>query len=657
MPTTTTAPPGVEPDVPAGIRRQLTPWAAMGCLVLAATAARIAVHATGDQHDTAVGVAITAFTVAVVVSFATRHRRMHRKLRHRYTAAMFLSAVWLTAVTASGMTWGATAALTIVGSGLSLLYWREHRIDDAAPAADEPPVVEADEDLFIARWAANLGGTGRPLAGSRLAEPQVIKAGFRYVLHGVPGTHTVEGIRGNPAGLVSGLRLLPGQDVIVETHPTRAAPTGLVTIVTRPQVVKPQLWPGPETSFDATSGSVNLGPFVDGEGAAQFGVYRQDGMFGGYAQGGNGSGKSRLIDSIAMSCAASQSHPTVIWYGDGQHGSSSPLLAEHADWPALTPESVLHMLDAAVNVMSINAVENRLSRAVGFHPTRERPGLLVIIDECHAIFDPARNPLLAAASQQLALRIAREGRKVGVALLMASQSPTLDAFGGAGNGADTLRACLLQGNGVILRSKTNNAKQVFNVDIDPRRFPKLPGYAYLCDPEEGARSAPFRSFWVTDAMARTWPERITWRSLATRQANAAGPAYAGRHEAAVEQTTHDEMLLEAADAGMFAALDDARQPLAARAAAARTVPDFDDVHPPVRHVARFWMPETRTPLGLLPGQQKVLDAIRDGHASPKELMATTSYSQSQIYNLLADLAQMRMIVKTGYGRYEATIAA
>jgi hypothetical protein len=76
--------------------------------------------------------------------------------------------------------------------------------------------------------------------------------------------------------------------------------------------------------------------------------------------------------------------------------------------------------------------------------------------------------------------------------------------------------------------------------------------------------------------------------------------------------------------------------------------------PPVRHVERFWLPAARA---LLAGPQKVLDAIRHGHASPKELMAVTNYSQSQVYNLLADLARIRMIRKTGYGRYEATIAA
>lgn len=671
MPTAT-RPPLVEhdetttdqPTVETGVRRQLTPWVAMGCLVLAAAAARAAVHATGDQQDTVVITAIVAFATAVVVSIATRGRRMGRRLRHRYLAAMYLSATWLTHVTASGLTWGPIATLAIIGAGLSLLYWREHRIDSTTPArTTDAPALDATEDMFIDRWAANLAAPGKPYPGSRLATPQIIKAGYRYVLHLVPGTQTVSAVTANPAGLRGGLQLLPGQDVIVEEHPTLPAPTALVTIVTRPQVTKPQPWPGPEASFDSARGGPRVGPFVDGEGTAVLSIYRQNGMFGGYFQGGNGSGKSRLIDSVGMSCAASSSHPTIIWYADGQKGASSPLLAEHADYKALTPEAFHEMLTAAVRVMDINGVENRVNHVTGFTPTAARPGLLVIVDEQHVFFDPNENPLLAAACQQMATLIARAGRKAGVALLGASQSPTLDAFGGAGNGADTFRSCLLQGAGVILRSMTGNVKMVFKVDINPSSFPQLPGYAYLCNPEPGARNAPFRGYWVTDRMAATWPAHIMWRTLPARQANAAGPAYMRRRETAAQQTAADLAMLARADAGLLDVVD---EPAAAGGA---TVHHFGDAFPPVRRVERFWLttapaarhaPTHHAPAHgqeLHEGQRRVLDAIRHGHASPKELMAETNYSQSQIYNLLADLARMRMIVKTGYGLYEATIAA
>ena len=279
-------------------------------------------------------------------------------------------------------------------------------------------------------------------------------------------------------------------------------------------------------------------------------------------------------------------------------------------------------------------------------------------DECHKALDATQNPLLAAATQSLCLTIAREGRKVGVALVMASQSPTLDAFGGAGNGAETLRASLLAGNGVILRSKSKNTKQVFEVEISPSSFPKLPGWAYLCDPEEGARNAPFRGFWVTDDMAAYWPQRITWRALPGRQANAAGRHYARRHEVAAEQALNDELLLQLADAGMLDQFETLQQQVAQQGSGAGVdVIEFGDTHPPVRRVDRFWVPEQRTPTGLTPGQQKVLDAIRGGHVRPKQIQTATDYSESQVHNLLGELLTLGHINKAGYGQYQAATAA
>lgn len=640
----------------AGLRRQLAPWAAMGLLALAAGAARIAVHASGEDAEVAATVATTAFVAAVVAATRTRRRVMSRHARHRLVAALYLGATWVSAVTVAGFSLGALTALTVLGSLLSLMWWREHRIgpDQSSPAGGGL-IEPGDDDLYITRWATYLGDKGKALAGSYLSDPQIIKAGYRYTLNLVPGAQTVGTVRSMVETLRGGLRLMPGQDVIVEVHPERPAPTGILTIVTRPPIRRSQPWPGPDAGVDAASGSVNLGPFADGEGVARLKVYQRDGMFGGYLQGAPGSGKSRMIDQVAMSLAASTTHPTVIWYGDGQNGDSSPLLVEHADWAATTPAAVYNMLQAAVNVMRINGVENRLAKRVGFTPTADRPGLLVILDEIHKLTSKAENPLLAGPTQLLMATVAREGRKVGVALLCADQSPTLDAFGGSGNIADTLRASLLAGNGVILRSETGNAKQVFNVNISPRSFPALPGYAYLARPEVDARSAPFRGYWVTDEMAEVLPGRITWRSLPTRQANVAGRHYARRDEVAVEQALADQLLLQMADSGQFEDLEELVQQLGCQPATVDTVDviEFGDAHPPVRRVGRFWMPEARNPAGLLPGQQKVLDAIRAGHTRPKALVETTGYSESQIYNLLGDLIRLGAIAKAGYGQYQA----
>jgi hypothetical protein len=661
-PTTAAQPVGT-PELPdAGLRAQITPWAAMGALVVAAGAVRLAQHTTGADAQIAYGVAGTAFVIAVVAATATGKRITDRKMRHRLVAALYLGASWLSMVSFTGVTLGAVAALSILGAGLSLLWWKEHRIGPgAAPDAGlELPTMDSS-DLFIERFNAHLGGKSKPLAGAKLTHPQIIKSGYRYTLELVPGSQSVEQVRGSVNALRGGLRLMPGQDVIVEEHPTEPAPTALLTIVTRPPIARPQPWPGPEQGFNAATGSVNLGPFADGEGCACWRVYTQDSMWGGFIQGGTGSGKSRTIEQIAMSCAASTSHPTIVWYGDGQNGDSSPLLVENADYAATTFEAIYNMAQSALRVMQINGVERRLARQVGFAPTAVRPGLLVIVDESHKPLDVKQNPLLWLATQQAFCTIAREGRKNGVALILASQSPKLEAFGST-NLADTLRASLLDGNGLILRSKNPNAKQVFGVDISPRKFPKLPGYGYVCDPDPGARSAPFRGFWVTDELAVYWPARIVWRTLPGRQANFAGKTYAKRHEVADEQRFADEMLLAMADAGSLDEIEALEQRMNAAAASTVDVIEFGDSHPPVRRVTKFWEQQPHSggggPARLSTGQQKVLDAIARGQDSPKEIMAATGYSSSQVYNLLKALEEEHgAITKAGYGRYQAVASA
>jgi hypothetical protein len=660
------------PGLPeAGLGPQFTPWAVMSALLLAAGAVRLAQEATEADAQIAYATATVAFTAAVVAAAVTKKKMkpLSGKQRHRLVAALYLGAAWLSTVSAAGLSWGAVTVLGMLGSGLSLLWWREHRIGPGLDPGTMPTLDDAD--LYIQRWQENLGGKNKPFHGSKLTGPaQIIKSGYRYTLQLVPGGQSVDQIIGSPSTLRGGLRLLPGQDVIVEEHPTAPAPAALLTIITRPTITTSQQWPGPDAGFDAALGSVRLGPFADGEGCACWRVYTQDSMWGGYIQGGTGSGKSRLIEQIALSCAASTSHPTIVWYGDGQNGDSSPMLAENADYAAVTFSEIYNMVTAALRVMMINGVERRLAKRAGFTPTEQRPGLLLIVDECHKPLSAKENPLLAAAIQQAMCTIAREGRKNGVALILASQSATLDAFGGTGNGnlGDTLRQSLLAGNGLILRSKTSNAKTVFNVDINPRKFPKLAGYGFLCDPEPGARSAPFRGYWVTDELAAYWPSRITWRSLPDRQANAAGKVYHKRHESAAEQRFNDEMLLAMADAGTLDDFDLLTKTMNANAgqkqAGANTgagadgeqAPEFfGDAHPPVRRVIKFWT-HAKPAAPVLPvGQQRVLDAIRDGHRKPKDIIAVTGYSSSQVYNLLDELMAAKpepLIHKAGYGAYE-----
>jgi MarR family len=636
-----------------GLGHQIQPWVAMGSLFIAAGAARVAIHAAGHDAEVAWTVTTVAFAVAVVTAWATRRRFMPTRLRSRFVAALYLGAGWVGAVAHLGMSWGAVAVLTLVGTSMSLAFWSEHRIGTPVEVA-LPKLREGDP--FVERWARNLGAQGKALAGSRLLpNPELIRAGYKYTLELVPGSQTVSGALVLGDQLRGGLRLAPGQEVIVEEHPTEPAPTALLTIVVKSPIRQARPWPGAADGFDPAAGAVNLGPFVDDEGVAQWDVYRQNGIFGGFLQGDPGSGKSRMFESIAMSVAASESHPTVVWFGCGQGGASSPMLVEHADWAATTVEDFHEMLQAAERVMELNGLENKVYRLPGFTPAAHRPGLLLFVDELHGLVDAKDHLILGPSNQRRMLRLAREGRKAGVALIAADQSPTLDAFGGAGNGSDTLRSCLLNGNGALLKSETNNAKQVFKVDIDPRRFPKLPGYAYLARPREGTRSAPYRGYWVTDEQISTEPGRITWRSLNHRQTQVAGERYAKRHEIAQERQAELELRLQLIDQGLLDTVEEMdRQLAAAEAAQPRDFQlEFADGIPAIRPVGRFWLTGDPKAQPMTPGETRVLAALSSGPAKVGQLAQAADLSPQGADLVLKRLADRGLVVQPQkYGPYE-----
>lgn len=632
---------------PTGLNKQIKPFTAMSLLLIAASAERMAAHLSGHQAEVAYGTAAAAFVVAVVVASKSKRRLMDKHLRRRFIAAVWGAAGWLTYVAAAGLSWGAVATLTAVGMLLSALYLRGHRIYGEAEAF---PMLD-DSDRYADRWAKNLAQGD--WAGSELTDREIVKAGYRYTLRLVPGRQSVAKAQAG-LDLRGGLELMHGQDVIIERHPTLAAPHGQLTVVTKSAVINDQLWPGPEYAFDPRNGSVNLGPFIDGEGIAQWCVYRKDGMFGGFLQGSPGSGKSRMVEIIAVACAASISHPTTVWFGCGQNGDSSTMLVKRADRVALTHEAMLEMLTEAEKVMTVNGIENRMAGLNGFTPTTERPGLLLIIDEFHDFVDETKHKL-ANQIQAKMVNVARKGRKVGVALILATQEPKLGAFGNPTH-ADLLRSCLLNGNGVVLRTLTNNAKQIFKVEVDPTTFPAdQPGYAFLARPPSDARSAPFRGFFVDDDMLDQWSGQITWHELPLRQANYAGSTYANRRMVAQQQHDEDEALLALLDSGMVDELQALNAEMdRVEAEQIMGVPStFGESMPGFARVAKFWEQPAPVQAGpeLNEGQRKVLAAIRNGHQQPKSIMAVTGYKTTQAHALINSLTELGLIEQYAYGKY------
>jgi hypothetical protein len=500
-----------------GIGVQLAPHAAVGLLVVAAAATHAVASATGHEAATAASVGATAFVLAVLVAMKRGQKISCPKSRSRLAAFLLAAAGWLTSVTATGLSWGAVEVLALMVSVISLNWWRTHRIKDAVVERAAAPTEYAE------RWERNVGAPSRAVPGSRLVDPEVIGSGVRYTLRLVPGVQEQSTVTGAMERIRGGLSLRDGQELIIERHTTLPEPHQLLTIVTTSPIKQEILWPGP-SAFDSATGTVALGPFADGIGVARWRVYSKSRLYGGYMQGGTDSGKSRTGDSIMVSIAASVSHPTVVQYADGQGGASSPtVLTKYADRVAKTPAETVIMLRDALRVIDLRQDENDIEGWTGFTPTAARPGLLIFMDECHKL-------LIFPEIQEMVATIAREGGKVGVACILASQSPLLDAFGGSSpkNYAESIRSNLLMGNGLAFRSKSKDVKHIFEISINPSSFPPTPGYAYLVDLLPGGRSAPFRSYHFTDAQAAEYLPTSTWRGLDVGAANAAGRQYLDR---------------------------------------------------------------------------------------------------------------------------------
>ncbi|MGH8879508.1 MAG: hypothetical protein ACRD0P_19525, partial [Stackebrandtia sp.] len=339
----------------------------------------------------------------------------------------------------------------------------------------------------------------------------------------------------------TGLHITPGQDLIIEAHPTLSEAVVQLTFVRSSPLLdpdKPVHWPGP--TYNRETGDLDLGPHVDGDGMARWKLVADNRLYGGYLSGATGSGKSLMMASIALAAAG---EGAVVWYADPQRGASYPWLADRADWTARNEAEALVMLQAARRVKELGQDYLALHGGEGYQGSDDRPELVIIIDECHRVFRDER-------AQDVATEIAREGGKCGVAIVAASQVATLDVFGPQ-KGQDALRSSLLITNLVLLRTKSTNTTRVLpGVDVDPTKFPRVPGYAYLQDDTGKRRNAPFRGYYLTDEARDEWESQITWRSLPPAFAQAAGADYRLRHEKAQQAIAAIAARIAAAEAGL-----------------------------------------------------------------------------------------------------------
>jgi len=558
------------------------------------------------------------------------------------------AACWCGWTTAAGMSWDALAVLAVGGYTAALPWWRRHRLPDP-PAQQLPEVQEVDEMHPARLWERHIAGGQDALPGSWLSGEETIPTGLRYQVHLVPGRQTLGTAQAALPKLRTGLRLLPGQDLILEQHPTADESIIRMTIVRRSRVLTTaQRWPGPAEVYDPDRGTIRLGPYVDGDGTAEWLMARDNRLYGGFLVGSTGSGKSRLLESIALGAAGAAG--CVVWFGDPQGGASSPFLAAQADWVARDLDGIRQMLEAARRVKKLRQLENSYHELEGWTPQQHRRGLMIVIDECHAA-------MAVDAIRDIATELAREGGKVGIALVLASQVPTLDAFGGS----DALRSNVVSGNLVLMRIKSKTARNILaGVDVDPSAFPRIPGYGYLVDDTGERRTAPFRGFYLDDETRDQAAHEVTWPELDQAGVAAAGADYQRRRVQAVANKEELGRLLAALASGQVPELE-MPAPVPATAPSLVPVPRFPAVptirpavKPTPARVAVADKPATATAGRPATAADAVAKLLQEGVTSPGEMERRTGYSETAVRKALQQLQEQGRARRVRHGVWEAT---
>src|SRR5215470_18048126 len=173
-------------------------------------------------------------------------------------------------------------------------------------------------------------------------------------------------------------------------------------------------WPGP--SVTSITQPIDLGPFEDAT-PATVSFLRRHGLFAG----GTGWGKSGGLNVLNGNLAACTD--VVIWAIDLKRGMELAPWASCIDWLATTPGEARAMLTDAVAVLEARAADLAATGLRVWHPSPQRPALVIIVDEYAELTQAA--PGASADSDS----IGRRGRAVAVQLIAATQRPTQKAMG------------------------------------------------------------------------------------------------------------------------------------------------------------------------------------------------------------------------------------
>ncbi|MBE1603757.1 hypothetical protein [Actinopolymorpha pittospori] len=629
------------------LRWHLVPhYAAVALLVLAGLG-WVTNWATHDDYAGSLALGGGALIVTGLAAvWLVRGGRLRRWRWHRRaTLAAAFGAAWLTVALWTGWTWDAMAVLCAAELTFGAGYWRTIRISGptSKPLPDAGEEPEPEPPIYR-RWADNVACDGGVAPKSRLSGREVDDITERYTVELVRGKQSIRTIEANLDKVYSGLGH-GAEEVIVEPHPSRDPARLALTIVHTSPVRDTVVFNGPQYFRPDDHSWIEIGPYADGTSRVRVPVYAPNSIRNLTIIGGQGSGKSALLNAAAVSLKAS-GH-TVVIYLDGQDGVSSPQLLRYATWAPTGEDRELVVLEALERVYAVRGKLMKKLGVPGLNPSGELPGVMVVVDECHVFWRHTSKHLDRWE------RLIRTGRKVGVGFWAATQHPAVESFGN-----DKIRSLLQQYTTLVLRTAGAVAQNILRIKVNPADLPTEPGYGYVIGGTESVRTAPFRADFLddkngdADAMFEAYPgcDLDKWST------KAAGDAFIHRAEIAVRQRQEleDELAEWESDGDvgddLLASLGSMAQEDAVLIAvpALGPVPTFPP--PPTLRVIDGGQAAQETP-GAPSAREAVYAALAGGATTPTQVMEATGYGKTQVWRALRSLEDDSKVTNPARGTY------
>jgi len=669
-------------------RRASYPWNAAAATAALGVAGSVATEFTDAPVDLAIAGGTGAVALAGGWALAKKYSEQIEKadMTSRVQAGAVASCAWclttpLTGASALEM-WLALGLGTV---GLSARWWQRIRpgyptatgtgtdlvlasetalVPTIDTDAEATAVVTAAESILEA-WDATVTVTGGLVPGSKLTDPQLRDHRVSFIVVLQPGKQTVQDLRALAGRIGSAIGFF-GKDI---TFDEGARPTEAIMSV-RISAEVDTTYTGPVVIVEGEDIFLEIGPYIDGDGATRYHVAGPNSVNSGFVLGSKGSGKSRVLELIADGLRALG---VEIWWLDPQGGASSKALKDHADWPLMGLDSdehidpelayignMLHLWRAVSNVAKIREAENVAMGLDGFTHTRERPAIMVMIDECHKGFN-LKNPITGNTFGYDFGELDRVIRKLGIGFIGASQIFTMDTFGNSA----ALRSGMITGNLLIMRMmEKSHCGLLPGSAPSPLSLRKGGGYGYAIDTDRE------HVMWRARNIGGHAAEHLAAKPKATldaRATKAAGQVYRDRHQTAARYTDKARATLERFDAAPEAtaltllhtgtppgqdtstAATPASTPESGMASV-RVLP----VRPSAQNTSAGGVVTAADGVpaaDLKPGAQRVMILLRDGQAwHTKDMAAALGISEQAVRGHIRSIGETRLD-NLGKGRY------